>query len=107
MKTPEAIRAAVTEAVASLMRGANPRANMTLADVSQLATFVATASMAIVLTRIAAEMRSQQFDETHASAPATVAGAVDIARDLGYRAGHNDAVRSWAQLLTEATHAGR
>lgn len=105
LNKPEAIRTFVTDAVAKLMRGVNKNARMTGADVEQLATFVATASVAVLLSALAAEMRKQEFDETRASTPGGIAlDDIATARDLGYRAGHNDAVKAWAKLLSEAGH---
>ena len=103
VNTPETIRQAVLDAVRHLMRASAPTERMTHEDVTQLVEFVATASVGIVLARIAAEMRTQVFDETASGAART---ADEVLRELGYRAGSNDTVRRWSKLLTEAVHAG-
>lgn len=107
LNKPEAVRAAVIDAVKALMQGVAPCERMNTKEVLQLVQFVATAATGVVLSRIAAEMTQEQLDETHASTPGgQVADVVNTARDLGYRAGNNDAVRRWGKLLREAVHAG-
>jgi len=103
---PDTLRAAVLDAVNKLMQGCAPTQTMTTKDLRELMAFVARASVAIVLAQVAAEMRGQQLDETHASTPGgRTLNMVDHARDLGYRAGCNDTLRAWSKLFDAATYA--
>lgn len=99
-----AIRQAITDAVRMLMRGSADTSRMSTKDVSEIIEYVATASISIVLTQLAAEMRTQMLDES-APSGACVGDMLATARDLGYRAGNNDYARRWAKLLDEVTRA--
>lgn len=101
---PEQLRTIVFDAVKALTKASAPNVRMSSKELDEMVQFIAKASCAVVLKRIAMQMRHETYDESAPSGACT--DAIMVARDLGYRAGANDVTRRWFKLLEEATHAG-